>query len=519
MKNLFVFLFFLMSHALFAQDKPLTNTEDIAEAEFHTVINPTDNSNIVLTTMHGFEGVDDSYFSIYYSLDFGETWELSAFDGLYPGDAGTGDPVMSFDAEGNLLLVHLVASDDFDVKTIISKSEDKGKTWELAYEYPDPFTDKPWIAIDNNPSSPNFGNIYIIDVTSDGVLLITIDDEFNFVRSTIINDIQQLPNVVVATDGDIFTSGMNWFSDPLEFFVQHFTDAGETLVQSTPLLTTPDYTFDVEDISNRFQNSPQIIIDNSDSDYSGRIYFTVTRSEDDELRFFDVIQMYSDDSGITWSEPKPVHSNLDFHVQQYYPSSYINSEGVVLVDWYDRKNHGEGSAITDFFLGISYDGGESYTEYKLNKSPMDFNVAVNAGSGFGIGEYHQMVATKDTVISFWSDGRMNDGDLNIYYAKVDLNNPISGVQETGLVQDKINISNIYPQPCKDEFFIDLALKKEYKLKYELLDINGKLIKDSSFTSYGTGNHTLSINAPPVSGSYLLKISSNTGFFKTMQFFK
>jgi len=518
-KCTFFLIFSIFICPVFAQDIALTDTDNIAEAEFHTAINPTDESNIVVATMHGFSGFNDSYFDIYYTLDFGKTWQLSDFKGFYPGDAGTGDPVLSFDADGNLFLVHLIATDVFDVFTTLSRSKDKGATWEKVYTYPDPFTDKPWMTIDRNPTSPNFGNIYLVDVTSDGVLLITLDSEFNLLHSTVMTDVNQLPSVVVANDGEIFASGMNWTSDPLDFHAYHFTDAGQTILNSNIVASTPDFTFNVGDISNRFQNSPQLAIDNSNSDYAGRIYFTLTQSESDGQRFFDVIQRYSDDQGLTWSDAKAVHSNLDFHVQQYYPSSFVNSDGVVLVDWYDRKNHGEGSAITDFFLGISYDGGETYSEYKLNSSSMDFNIASQAGFSFGIGEYHQLVATQDTVVSFWSDGRKNDGDLNIFYAKVDLNNPISGVQESGLLQDKISISKIYPQPVKGILNIDLQLKKEYAFKYQILDMNGRLIQDSPFQDYSAGKHSLAIPNTLSSGSYILKLSTDTGYFKTMQFIK
>jgi hypothetical protein len=62
---------------------------------------------------------------------------------------------------------------------------------------------------------------------------------------------------------------------------------------------------------------------------------------------------------------------------------------------------------------------------------MDFQYTMAAGNNFGIGEYHQLVATDHTALAFWADGRTNDEDLNIYMAKVNLNNPATGVQELG----------------------------------------------------------------------------------------
>jgi hypothetical protein len=64
-----IFKIVLMSCLLFltlvvkGQDQILQNSE-MAEAEFHTAINPTDSNNIVVATMRGFDDVTNSFFSI-----------------------------------------------------------------------------------------------------------------------------------------------------------------------------------------------------------------------------------------------------------------------------------------------------------------------------------------------------------------------------------------------------------------------------------------------------------------------
>jgi len=465
---------------LSAQDFQLSDTDDIAEAEFHVAINPTDTNNIVVCTMHGFAQVTDSYFSIYYTEDFGITWKESNFQGMHSGDEGAGDPVLSFDAEGDLYLVHLVVTKDSNIETVLSKSADKGKSWTKVYNYPAAFTDKPWLAIDRGANSPYKGNIYLPDVI-DSVRLITVDQNHTLLHDNIIPNIDHIPSVVVGKNGDVFTSGMRWFANPLELWVQHYTDGGTNLISSVPVVSTPDYTFDVDSISNRFQPCPYLAIDNSDGPYSGRLYYSFTKSEEDQLRYFDVMLSYSDDKGLTWTEPKAVHSNLEYHVQQYYSSLYVNDNGVLLIDWYDRKNYGANSLNTDFFLGISNDGGDTFTEYKMNTQPMDFDVAVDAGLNLG--------------------------------------NPISGVNETGLVQDKFSISNIYPQPVKDKLNVDVSLSKAAQLKYQIFSMDGKLLQSANWESHPKGESIMQINAPNIPGTYVLKVVSEHGQFKSFQFIK
>jgi len=67
---------------------------------------------------------------------------------------------------------------------------------------------------------------------------------------------------------------------------------------------------------------------------------------------------------------------------------------------------------------------------------MDWQFANEVENGFGIGEYHQLVATDNTVFAFWADGRTNDEDLNIYMAKVSLNDIELGVEELGPLRRK-----------------------------------------------------------------------------------
>ena len=204
-------------------------------------------------------------------------------------------------------------------------------------------------------------------------------------------------------------------------------------------------------------------IDNSDGPYSGRLYLSYTASESEGFNFFDVFLTYSDDRGLTWSDPKIVHSDNSLRVQQFYSSLFVNDQGVLILDWYDRLDPGRD---TDFLMGISFDGGESFTEIKLNSETMDFDWVILAGTSFGIGEYHQLVASDHMAISFWSDCRSHDGDLNIYYAKVSIDNLTTSVVESGLIRDDFEISKTYPHPVSDQFHVEFSLKEKKDLYYE-----------------------------------------------------
>jgi len=513
-----LFLLSLLTCSLISQDKLLDNDPTLSHAEFNVAMNPLDSNNIIVASMHGFGDVSESYLTIYYSSDFGNTWDISLFNGNH-GEAGSGDPVLSFNEKGEAILINLVATDEFDVIVYLARSIDGGKTWTKEYEGMGNFVDKPWLAIDNGANSPNRGNIYIPIVDFSGLELIRLDSTFQLKGVNSIPDGDQIPSVVInETTGDVFVSNLT-LDDPNVFYCQQFTDGGNQLVHSTVISSTPDYTFNLSDISTRYQPSPYLAIDNSGGPYNGRLYFTYTGSEATNPEYFNIYITYSDDDGLTWSSPSVIHSDQTEEVQQFYSSNHVTDQGLVLVDWYDRSNFEPKSQMTDFFMGISRDGGETFSELQLNSEPMDFAVAAGAGSGFGIGEYHQMVATDHTAISFWSDGRENNGDLNLYYAKVDLQSGMSNVLESGIITPSIYISDIYPNPVRNNLGFKVTLENNEKLGWSTHSADGKLIRTTALQSYGSGEHDFNIDVDFPSGIYTLSVSNTDYRLRTQKFYK
>ena len=145
MKYLSFTILILLSLSVFSQDV-IVEDANKPEAEFHAAINPLDNNNIVLATQHDFGGVNKV--TIYYTTDFGTTWNTSNYNGFPAEYVAGGDPVLSFDAAGNVLLVNLALTSNDEINTILSKSTDGGATWSLVSTIATDPTDKPWLAVD-----------------------------------------------------------------------------------------------------------------------------------------------------------------------------------------------------------------------------------------------------------------------------------------------------------------------------------------------------------------------------------
>lgn len=513
MKFPFLLSIFLLNVTLYSQDTLVRNAS-LPEAELHAAINPLDSNNIVLSVQHGASDPHGSFLSIYYTNDFGVTWHQSNYKGSLTNTSQAGDPVLSFDKSGNVLLVSLVVNSN-DLNTILSRSTDGGATWSQVATIAKN-SDKPWIAIDNFSASPNLGNIYI-PVVVNNLTLYTLDSNYQKVDSLTIPNGDHLPSVVIKHDGTVFTSTVELSTDNT-IYVQQYSNGGSNIVHSTFVVSFPDYTFNVPDISLRFQPTAYLAIDNSGGLYDGRLYLSYTASETTNPKYFNVFLIYSDDNGLTWSSPKIVHSNQQSQIQQFYSSIYVNNNGVLILDWYDRKNYSNTNKLTDFLMGVSHDGGTNFTEIQLNSVSSDWDFVVSSSSNFGIGEYHQLVATDNIAFCFWSDGRTNDGDLNVYMTKANIKDTIVNILEYGQISDKISVS-LYPVPTKNVLNAKINLFERSKIKYEIYNASGQIIEISEWVNYPNGEQILSINLDFSNGYYYLKIISDKGYFKKMKFIK
>lgn len=514
--KILLFISLLVISSLAYSQESIVNNGSLPEAEIHAAINPLNANNMVIASQNGFGNLSGGHnIIIYYTKDFGATWQKSNFNGVPVNHQNAGDPVLSFDHQGNVFLVNLATS-SADINTVLSKSTDGGATWSLVSMVATANTDKPWVAIDRCNSSAHKGNIYI-PLVGNNVITYTLNSNYQKTDSITITNGVQLPSVVVNKNGTVYTSTVELTPNNV-IYVQKYANGGASLVHSTQVVSFPDKTFNAPDVSLRYQPTAYLAVDNSTGPRSGRLYLSYTASETNNQSYFDIFITYSDDEGLTWSTPKVVNSVQQNQIQQFYSSIYVNDNGVLLIDWYDRKNYNNSNKLTDFYLGISYDGANTFTEVKLNSISSDFENVIPASNNFGIGEYHQLVATNNTAISFWSDGRTNNGDLNIYMAKVNLNSPTT-VQELSIVSDAISISDIFPLPAQNCAYTNMKLSKTTKLKYEIINTQGQKINESEWKEYPSGNHKLIINTDLPAGTYFINFSTNNGYFKNQKLIK
>lgn len=529
------------------------------ESEIHAAVNPADTNNIIVAAMKFTEGqiANNLTFPIYYTNDFGASWNLSSFDGVNDLPTGTlvaggGDPVIVFDSEGTAYLSWLTLTVDFTFTFKISLnwavSTDGGATWErqestidegtvIDFENPDSrFVDKQWMAVDQSDSQFK-DNIYTayaeIDLT---------DTTYNILvkhKSVEANDFSdpveltsddylfaQFSSIDVDADGGIHVlfAGGRASDQAFGLFHSHSSDGGQSFSAPVRISTFSLTCFppgagvecDLVGIdSNRVYPSPHLKVDKSGGLYDGRIYAVWTANGQNviETSGTDIYFSTSDDEGATWSTPIVLNDDDNPDLHQFFPSLTINEFGTLVITWYDRRED-PNNLMTQFFMTFSTDGGQNFEpNFAVSSVASDFSVIGQSNANFGIGEYTQVVSTGTYAIPFWADGRTNDGNIEIFTALIPIDgSPVVGVEEMQNLSTQFSVNGPYPSPATNEAQLEIELKEDAQVQVLLLSADGQLLSVINNGRLKSGLHSFNLKVEQLpEGQYYCSIVTDFGF--------
>lgn len=530
------------------------------ESEIHAAVNPLDPDNIAVGVMRfdPFNFLESVKFSIYVTKDLGDSWTKSSFEGMHPTriPLGGGDPMFAFDDKGVLFFSWLrldseIIPTDLDWGMYVAKSEDGGLTWE-ELEKPIEFSkatdleflsdlevasDKQWMSSDLSETSPHKGNVYISYINinpNTGEYSITfkrkLAGEENFgselgdegiVIQSAVGRILQFANIEVDNDGNIFIIYLADIDDRDHVYTMYLSksvDGGKTFTPGKVVteMSYPDFASgwrNVPGISDdRTYPCPQLGLDRSGGAYDGRIYTTFTAYGIDtvESAGLDIYLSFSDDQGDTWSTPQIVNDDLDVEKHQFYSSITVNDKGEPIVAWYDRRSDVTNSGYTEYYLGFSEDGGESFEQFPVSEEASDFVALLENNGDFGIGEYNEVVTSGEYMIPFWADGRAGGDDI-VVYAYFFNPNSSNTLEKQVLLSDKISLTSLSPNPASDHFNFDLSLKSQSDLRISMYNVDGKVVKVVSDAKQKAGHLSFKVDVADLhSGIYYLTVESDFG---------
>ncbi|MBI3511015.1 MAG: T9SS type A sorting domain-containing protein [Bacteroidetes bacterium] len=518
------------------------------ESEIHAAMNPLDSTKIVCSpnTQNG-SGLSNP---IYYTGDFAQTWNPATFNNdpdISGGfTLGGGDPMFAFDNNGiayySWIRIFFAGSRVY-AAIYWASSSDNGATWQRAANdrvaidsstsiitLPDKIFDKQWMIADRTSSSPYYNDLYCAmyqPQTSTGTTNIVVYKKpaaasaFNTTWGVVSDNTfmtVQFSDIVVDNSGNVHVTFFG-SQDNVNYAIWHSvsTDGGATFSTPNKIADThvPRFSADQPNANfvgidpQRFYPCPHVAIDNSSGPNANNLYATWTANGalTANTTGLDIFFSRSTDGGMTWSTPVIVNNDTDPAADNFYSAITINTDGIIFLTWYDRRLDPVNNKTTHYYFAYSVDGGQTLLgNQQITNVATDFSTIGSQNSNFGIGEYTQVVAARGYAIPVWTDGRTNDGDLNIYCATIPWAT-YSGVHESVAVNHQ-HIIAAYPNPVSDDFFVTLHFDKEENVLMTITDVAGRMIEQNSWTSHA-GTEKTSFDLTPLSaGEYFFTLQTS-----------
>ena len=399
-------------------DVPVT-TESAQQSENSIFVDPNNNA-VVLNSNNsgppGFYGADDLY-----AFDFGETWE-GEVQGA--GGSNSGDPATAIGLNGRWYVNYISNA----LGQGISYSDDQGQNWEKKTVAPIPgsggLADKNHLWIDNCPSSPYEGNLYVAWTNFGGPddLEISIasssDDGDTWSDPVMISgevnagSHNQGVNISTGPNGEVYAVWAvydGWPTDESAIGMAVSYDGGATWEPAKRIIDTIRGIRTTGTYKNMRVNSfPAAAVDCSTGPYEGTLYVTwanIGVPGDNTGDDIDVYMIKSTDNGNTWSDPVRVNQDTPgLGKEHYFPWITVDSyNGIISLIFYDDRN--VDSTQCEVFCANSSDGGETWEDFKV--SDVAFTPAPIQGlAGDYFGDYLGITSSDGWVYPVWTDNRL-----------------------------------------------------------------------------------------------------------------
>jgi len=344
----------------------------------------------------------------YYSTDGGLHWTGSTL--VSPVNGVYGDPCLFVDTSGAFYFQHLsnppVGTGSWVDRIVTQRSTDGGKTYD-----PGSSVGKNGTKVQDKPApavNPFNNDLYVcwtqFDVygshnpADSSIILFSKSTDHGSTWSTPVRISRQAGDCVdsdstvegavpcVGPGGEIYVA----WAGPLGITFNKSTDGGITWMPSESVVGPfpGGWDYKIGGLM-RCNGMPSTGCDLSKGTHRGNIYITWSdqRNGTDDA---DIWITRSADKGITWSSPKRVNNDPPGK-QNFMPWMTVDqANGDVYVVYYDRRAYPTGDS-TDVYLSRSTDGGNTFTDYRINTKSFLPDPLVFFGDYISITAYNGMV--------------------------------------------------------------------------------------------------------------------------------
>jgi hypothetical protein len=340
----------------------------------------------------------------------------------------------------------------------VFKSVDNGKTWTPGrqaaraatnFDYSTGtvddsiFNDKELITVDNTPTSPHYGRVYVTytkfhlqpsgfsDYCPIQLSHTDVIPTFNPLLSTWSHTAIQPDN----PGGDGTGSSANQFSVPVvekngtldvgfvsencndsfdpHLLFQRSNDGGQTFLPQAVQIDKPGQYADFLDAAMddtlpptnfRAPNTVSLAY----SRRTGTLLYVYQNNVNRPVSAADISYQTSSDGGLHWSDMKFLSTNASGQParnDQFFPWAASDESGRFYVIWFDRRRDPANVRINTW-QAASTNNAVSFTSTKISTRSWDPNLGFFTSGAF-IGDYNGLAASNNVVYPVWTDGRNN----------------------------------------------------------------------------------------------------------------
>jgi hypothetical protein len=353
------------------------------------------------------------------STNGGQTWQDGGPFPPSPNGVTWGDPVVVWrQADGYFYFIGMLLN--YDGLGLWRSTDECASFQWFNFIHIGTQDDKPFAAVDNNPSSPYYGRFYVawtdIGISPRRIRLVYSDDGATWTGPFDLSppgDSSTGAWPAIAPNGDLYIVWLHWVIYDTTISVEgvRSVDGGDSFSSIANPLTNAEAPRDLQSTINcgrpalkansgdgiRYYVLPQI-----DVGPDGCLH-VVYSYDPDGYNVGDVVDSYyrrSCTNGASW-EPE-VHLNDDTGLtDQFFPAIAVSADNIVVASWYDRRLDAN-NYLFDRYWTISYDGGSTW---EPNARASDVSSPVYTSSCYH-GDYDQMTTYGDAIYHIWSDDRI-----------------------------------------------------------------------------------------------------------------
>ena len=383
------------------------------QREPHIAIDPTDPKHLLAGAIEGRRDEDGFPLAMgyYESHDGGRTWQAGLIPKVSAASGSeeyefTVDPVVAFGPDGSQFFACVSFDPDGASAIHVSHTGGDGE-WEspVAVDTDPEFErlDKPWIAVDQEPGSPNFGTIYVSwlefvgPVSEATTTYVSASSDGGHVWSTpvaITPDTESVGSQILIEEGGAVT-------------VVYFDLAGSRIraVRSEDAGATwspPRTVADVDRAPIPGQRTGEFL-PSAAIDPSTQTMHVVW--QDARRDVADIMHTRSKDAGTTWSDAQRI--NRGPKGIESFDAAVAAAGGGVHVIFYDGRDGRDRDDLYNLYYAQSTNDGRTFLKpnLKVTSRSFDIDYAAPSSRGLFLGDYIGIAALRKRAHAVWVDTR------------------------------------------------------------------------------------------------------------------